>query len=605
MSPGPDTLIQSAMDRRNLPGLFAALPLLRQLDPDSIGELANEIEWFSMPGGATLYSAGQPADGLYVIINGAFGIYVAQPGEGSGFIEQVSGGQIAGEMEVISGNARSTTLVALRDSEVARLSCATFEKLVRKHPQALRYIATTLAGRVHTLQQPQQRPPDAPKTFAVVPLDSGIAVQEFGAELVGCLRHFGRSELILNSNAAERTTHWFHRLERGNDFVVYVTDPEPSNWTRLCLRQADRLLLVAAGTAKPQRWRALTCGDDQAVDLRRSEIVLLHARRSVGGSANDWLLLQPCRRLHHVYGKPDISRAARLLTARGIGLILSGGGARGFAHIGVMRALLESNIAVDAVGATSIGAIIGAGWAAGWDYQEMVERMRRCFVDSNPLNDYTLPLISLVAGRKVCRLLRREFDEIDIEDLRLPYFCVSASLTSGQLSIHQRGKLWLWLRASIAIPGILPPVFTQKQAYVDGATLNNLPIDVMRENHRGPIIAVDAGADQSFDCDMEMSEIPPFWNLRTLLGRRRSDVNIMKILLRAGMLNRAATAIGRRELADILLKPPLERVDLLDWGAFERTMDIGYRHAMRALETQAVKLTAPQPRASAVAPGAI
>jgi NTE family protein len=270
-----------------------------------------------------------------------------------------------------------------------------------------------------------------------------------------------------------------------------------------------------------------------------------------------------------------------------------------------MRALLESNIAVDAVGATSIGAIIGAGWAAGWDYQEMVERMRRCFVDSNPLNDYTLPLISLVAGRKVCRLLRREFDEIDIEDLRLPYFCVSASLTSGQLSIHQRGKLWLWLRASIAIPGILPPVFTQKQAYVDGATLNNLPIDVMRENHRGPIIAVDAGADQSFVCDLEMSEIPPFWNLRTLVGRRRSEVNIMKILLRAGMLNRAATAIGRRELADILLKPPLERVDLLDWGAFERTMDIGYRHAMRALETQAVKLTAPQPRSSAVTPRAI
>src|SRR5580658_6773774 len=104
MSPGPDTMIQSAMDRRNLPALFAALPLLKQLDADSIGELANEIEWFSMPGGATLYSAGQAADGLYVIINGAFGIYVAQPGGGSAYIGQLSGGQIAGQMEVISGN---------------------------------------------------------------------------------------------------------------------------------------------------------------------------------------------------------------------------------------------------------------------------------------------------------------------------------------------------------------------------------------------------------------------------------------------------------------------------------------------------------------------
>jgi NTE family protein len=231
--------------------------------------------------------------------------------------------------------------------------------------------------------------------------------------------------------------------------------------------------------------------------------------------------------------------------------------------------------------------------------------MRRCFVDSNPLSDYTLPLISLVAGRKVCRLLRREFAEIDIEDLPLPYFCVSASLTSGQLSVHQRGKLWLWLRASIAIPGILPPVFTQKQAYIDGAALNNLPVDVMRENHHGPIIAVDTGADQSFVCDMEMSEIPPLWTLRTLLGRRRSNVNIMKILLRAGMLNRAATAISQRELADILLKPPLERVDLLDWRAFERTIEIGYRHAAHVLETQSGKLTAQQPRAAAAAARAI
>jgi NTE family protein len=264
MSPGPDTMIQSAMDRRNLPALFAALPLLKQLDADSIGELANEIEWFSMPGGATLYSAGQAADGLYVIINGAFGIYVAQPGGGSAYIGQLCGGQIAGQMEVISGNARSSTLVALRDSEVARLSCATFDELVRKHPQTLRYIASTLADRVDTLQHAQRQAAVVPKTFAVVPLDSGVAAQEFGAELVACLRLFGRSELILSSNASERTTHWFHRLERGNDFVVYVTDPEPNNWTRLCLRQADRLLLVAAGTSQPRAWRALTCGDNRS-----------------------------------------------------------------------------------------------------------------------------------------------------------------------------------------------------------------------------------------------------------------------------------------------------------------------------------------------------
>jgi NTE family protein len=300
--------------------------------------------------------------------------------------------------------------------------------------------------------------------------------------------------------------------------------------------------------------------------------------------------------LHHVHGPADIARVARLLTGRSVGLVLSGGGARGFAHIGVLRALREANIPVDSIGATSIGAIIGAGWAAGWDYEEMVERIRRTFVSSNPLSDYTLPIISLVAGRKVSRLLRQEFGETDIEDLRLPFYCVSANLTNGQLAVHRRGKVWLWLRASIAIPGVLPPVCTEKQAYVDGATLNNLPVDVMREGFRGPIIAVDAGGERGFSSELDMTELPPIWKIRSLLRHMRPSANIMRILLRAGMLNSAATSIAQRELADLLLRPPLEGVDLLDWRAFDRAIDIGYRYAAQALESQGSRLYAAGPR---------
>jgi NTE family protein len=594
MSPGHDTMIQSAMDRRNLPALFAALPLLKELDANSIAELAQEIEWFSLPGGATLYCSGQAADGLYVIVNGALGIYAAQPSGGSRYVGRLSAGQTAGEMEAISGKPRSTTLVALRDSEVARLSRATFDKLVDQHPQTLRYIAKGLAEQVDSLQQAHRRPRSVPKTFAIVPNDSNFDARELGSNLVACLRRFGRSELTLSTHASERTTHWFHRLERANEFVVYLTDPRPTNWSRLCLRQADVLLLVAHHGSKPQPWRALDGADDRSAEMRPAEILLLHPDGRGADAARGWLDVQPCRRLHHVRNIDDIARVARLLTGRSVGLVLSGGGARGFAHIGVMRALREAKIAVDSIGATSIGAIIGAGWAAGWDYQEMRDRMRRSFVTSNPLSDYTLPLISLVTGRKVSRMMRQEFGETDIEDLRLPYYCVSANLATGQRAVHRRGKLWMWLRASIAIPGVLPPVFTQHQAYVDGATLNNLPVDIMREDLNGPIIAVDAGADRGFISNLEMTETPPLWRISSVFGRRWPRVNIMQILLRAGMLNSAATTIGQRELADVLLRPPLERVDLLDWQAFERAIDIGYRYAAEALENQITKFASVQ-----------
>jgi NTE family protein len=306
--------------------------------------------------------------------------------------------------------------------------------------------------------------------------------------------------------------------------------------------------------------------------------------------AKDWLNLNHVRRHHHVRSAADLSRLARLLTGRALAVVLSGGGARGFAHIGVMRALDAAKLPVDAIGATSIGAIVGAGWAAGWSHTELIERMRRAFVQQNPLGDYTLPFVSLVAGRRVGRLLRGEFGEHCIEDLPLPYFCVSANLSSGQLAVHRRGKLWLWLQASVAIPGVLPPVCTQKQIHVDGATINNLPVDVMRESLDGVILAVDAGADRMFETTAEMSEVPPAWRMLPWLRHQRPRLNILQILLRSGMINSATATIAHRQLADLVLKPPLERIDLLDWKAFDRVVELGYRHASESLERHADEL---------------
>jgi predicted acylesterase/phospholipase RssA len=237
---------------------------------------------------------------------------------------------------------------------------------------------------------------------------------------------------------------------------------------------------------------------------------------------------------------PRCARLARLLTGRGIGLTLSGGGARGLAHIGVVKALRQANIAIDAVGGTSLGAILGAGVAMEWTHDELVDRFRRAFVDTNPLNDYTLPLMSLVSGRKVTRLLRGEFGELQIEDLPLPFYCVSSNLTTGRLAVHRTGSLWRWLRASVAIPGVLPPIFHQGDVHVDGGAMNNLPVDVMREVGRGPIIGVDVGADRAFTADFDDVDVPGLWKAMAWFRSKKKRVNIFQILWRAGMVNSAA-----------------------------------------------------------------
>jgi NTE family protein len=245
----------------------------------------------------------------------------------------------------------------------------------------------------------------------------------------------------------------------------------------------------------------------------------------------------------------------------------------------VLRAFREAGITIDAIGGTSLGSIVAAGYALEWGHEELEARVRRSFVDTNPVNDYTLPLVSLVSGRKVSRLLHYEFGDVVIEDLPLPYFCVSTNLSSGQLAVHRRGPLWRWLRASVSIPGVLPPVIEHGEVFVDGAAINNLPVDVMRESGIGRVIGVDVAADPVFTTDCEDSDVPPLWRALNWFRHRKQRINILQILWRSGMVNSKANSRDRREMSDLLLQPPLEQIDMLNWKAFDRAIDAGYRYA--------------------------
>src|ERR1700739_135724 len=220
--PGPDTMIQSALDRRNLRALFAALPLLRDLDANLLDGITREIEWFSLPGGATLFSAGQAVDGLYVVVNGALGVYSLRPGGGAQLAARIPAGETVGETDVITGRNRSVTVVALHDTEVARLSVSTFETLVATHPQSLRHVIKVVTARLEALQHGSAQPRVAPKALVVVPNGSDVDAPRFAATLAQYLREVGRTEIVLSDLANDQTRHWFHRLERAHQFFVFL-----------------------------------------------------------------------------------------------------------------------------------------------------------------------------------------------------------------------------------------------------------------------------------------------------------------------------------------------------------------------------------------------
>jgi NTE family protein len=235
-----------------------------------------------------------------------------------------------------------------------------------------------------------------------------------------------------------------------------------------------------------------------------------------------------------------------------------------------------------------MGAIVAAGVASRWNDEELNERFRRAFVDANPLNDYTVPLISLFSGRRVTRLLRAAFGEKDIEDLVLSFYCMTANLTTSDADIHTVGRLWRWLRASVAIPGVMPPFNEAGEVHVDGGVIDNFPVRAMRRLGRGITIGVDIDTGGALAAGADVMEPWSAWQFfRRLIWRRNETLpipSIVAILLRSALVASTARAAQDRAAADLLIVPPMNHIDLLDWTSFDAAIELGYRTTMETLE---------------------
>lgn len=563
--------------------LLRGLSLFRHLDDSTADELADELEWFAMPGGRILFEAGDESDSLYVLKSGSLGAFKPDQDDKLQLAGIVAAGETVGELGLIVDQPRSATVRTLRDSELLRLSRKGFEKLTLRHPEAMLMSARLAVQRLITRENTKLL--SVPRTFAVLAHDKDVDAKAFAESLRDALSRYGECALIEAEAARGKTSTWFSALEASVRYVLYVGDAGEEDWHVMCVRQADCLLLLADASQPASCWPEKASINAESALHRPRHLLLQHRSGSIEpGAASRWLEKLPGVAHHHVRNAADIERIARLLIGRSVGLVLSGGGARGFAHIGVVRALREAGIRIDSVCGTSIGAIIGAGVAADWSDEEMFDKYRRAFVEGRPLGDYTFPFISLVAGRRVSRLLREAFGPGDIADLALPYFCVTANLTAGRAESHRSGPLWYWLRASCAIPGVLPPVFRNGEVFVDGAVMNNLPVDIMREQGLGEIVAVDISADDVLRAEVDEYALPSWWHLawQRLFYRHRRP-GIVSILLRSGMVNAEAASIQRREHTSLLLTPKLDDVELLDWHAYERAIEAGYQYAQKVL----------------------
>jgi NTE family protein len=543
--------------------------------------MARDVSWFSLPGGQTLCEAGETADQLFFLRAGRLGAIRREEGQEPQFLGVIRPGEPAGEMAMIAGTRHTATVVALRDSEILAMPRAVFLAAAEHDAAVMIELARLMMLRAR--QSATRMPIGEPSVFGFIGLTGEVKARDLVEALAGEIERLGYSTAVAGEEAQHAPTEWFSNLEQAHDFVLYAAESSQTGWKHLVARQVDRLFRVGRGDRTPpaqsDHYAYSALDSHRFVDL----VLLQPPERVRPAGSEAWIDAVGPARLFHLrdHDQDNLARLARTLAGLSVGLVLSGGGARAYAHIGAVRALRAAGVPIDFVGGSSMGAIIAAAVAMDWDDAEIERRIRKAFVETSPVDDIAFPLISLSQGEKVRARLKEHFGDQQIADLWLPFFCVSSNLTTGSYQLHQRGGLRQGLRASIAIPGLLPPMTDGDNVLVDGAVMKNFPADIMRSTHLGPIIGVDVTRGRSIMA-ADIARPDTVWRW-LVSGDWRKGPPIVSLLLRAATVSTARDLAASRDASDVLVLPRMDNVEIRNWDAFDPAVEAGRLATEQAL----------------------
>ncbi len=549
---------------------------LESLFGTALGQGASLI---SLPGGSRLFSAGDESDHLYLLRSGRLGAFRHDEDHDElSLIGIIRPGEPVGEMSLIAGTHHTTTIMALRDSDLLAMPREDFLAAIDSRPDLLMALSRKMIERAR-----RDVPAVTPNVFAFFSLGEP-PIRDLVERVATQIRALGYTCAVLDKTFHGNTPEAFTNVEAGNDYVLHVAERHESHWRLLSSRQVDHVFLVADASHPPDALEM----ESEAASLHRAPDLILNypegtKKAATPGRTRAWIeILKPSRWFHIAYGDAgDAARLARIVAGHSVGIVFSGGGARAFAQVGAIQALREAHIPFDFICGSSMGAIIAAGLCLGWDETELDHRMRDAFVNTSPLDDVVFPFISMVAGKKVDERLERHFGDVMIEDMPLPWFCLSSNLTTGALKVHKTGMLRQALRASISLPGILPPVVDDGQVLVDGAVMRSFPATMMRNAHLGTVIGVDVTRARGLDPKaLVVPKNLPNWFTR---GEWRRGPPIVSVMMRSATITTTTDLSLNRAASDLLIIPEPAGVEIRDWKAYDQAVESGYQTTVETL----------------------
>ncbi|XP_060810636.1 neuropathy target esterase sws isoform X3 [Amyelois transitella] len=641
------TTVYSIMRDRPSVVLHIANTVVRRLSP-FVRQVDFALDWVFLESGRAVYRQDEESGSTFIVLSGRLRSVITHPNGKKELVGEYGKGDLVGIVEMVTQTRRSTTVMAVRDSELAKLPEGLFNAIKLRFPVVVTRLINLLGHRIlGSWQKPtaglgaatiESRPSQHNfSTVAVVPVSDDVPLTAFTYELYHSLCAIGPTVrltsdvirkllglTIMDPNNEYRLSSWLAQQEDKHKVALYQCDPSLTQWTQRCIRQADCILIVALGDKQPSIGKIEKEIERLAIRTQK-ELVLLHREGGPNPSGTvHWLNMRSWVSQHHhvrcphrmftrksqyriseLYSKvlmseanvhSDFSRLARWLTGTSVGLVLGGGGARGAAHVGMIRAIQEAGIPIDMVGGVSIGAFMGALWCMERNITTVTQKAREWSQKmtqwGKQLLDLTYPATSMFSGRHFNATIHSTFGDVHIEDLWLPYFTVTTDISSSCMRIHRHGSLWRYIRASMSLSGYMPPLCDPLDGHLllDGGYVNNLPADVMRSLGAKHILAIDVGSQDDVDLTNYGDDLSGWW----LLWKRWNPFTTpVKVPNLPDIQSRLAYVSCNRQLEEVknsdyceYIRPPIDAYKTLQFGSFDEIREVGYRHGAAYFEGQ-------------------
>ncbi|XP_037081068.1 neuropathy target esterase sws-like isoform X1 [Pollicipes pollicipes] len=625
--------------------LHVANTVIRRLSP-FVRQIDFSLDWTYIEAGKAIYRQGEASDSTYIMLSGRLRSVITHRDGRKELLGEYARGDLVGIVETLTQTERSSTVMAIRDTEVAKLSDGLLNFIKLKYPIVVSRLIELLGHRIlgswkrsgsplggasALSQVVEQRPSQTNfNTVALLAVSEDVPLVSFSFELLHSLLGIGRATLltselirktlgpgILEPSNDHRLIAWLAQQEDQHQVTLYLCDAELTPWTQRCIRQADCILIVALAERGPSVGKIEKQLETLAVRTQK-ELILLHREGApLPRHTARWLNMRSwCSSHHHIqapkrlfakksltkiresYRKiletepnrhSDVSRLARLLTGTSVGLVLGGGGARGAAHVGMIKAILEAGIPVDIVGGVSIGAFMGALYCREKDLVICTQKARSWSMKMTQLWrqvwDLTYPVTSWFSGRAFNALIQEALGECQIEDLWLPYFTLTTDITDSSMRVHTHGSLWRYVRASMSLSGFMPPLCDPRDGHLllDGGYVNNLPADVMRSQMGAHmVLAVDVGSQDDASLTNYGDHLSGWW----LLWKRWNPfAETVRVPSLPDIQSRLAYVSCVRQLEEVkssdyceYIRPPIDRYRTLQFGSFDEIKDVGFFH---------------------------